>query len=325
MMMLPDGFLLCSKQNSSKIIMNLVNLQPMGPACKAKNTEYKNEYYFLCQNNYKQPPKTSMMPLLHNNQDPKIFFFANNQPALTILIAWPQKKLLLNLGTFFLNFFSGPILPTTPHSSRTSTPKGWKKIFVASSQPTSIILTAWAWKGTTLGPGNIFFYFFFDPESPSKSLFDVAKIQKAPRGSKYSIHLAFGYVWWHSRLGLVRFRQNPPSTHWFLRPESPSRSCFDAAKIQNAPRGSKSTLEGCSWPIGTRTDWICLGRHSSWLYKGLNWCWFRFCCLLDSIFFRWDWWIDHCMMGQMLILFLWDLFEPGRYLGGRTRNYNFHD
>ena len=70
---------------------------------------------------------------------------------------------------------------------------------------------------------------------------------------------------------------------------------------------------------------ICLGRHSSWLYKGLNWCWFRFCCLLDSIFFRWDWWIDHCMMGQMLILFLWDLFEPGRYLGGRTRNCNFHD
>ena len=87
MMMLPDGFLLCSKQNSSKIIMNLVNLQPMGPACKAKNTEYKNEYYFLCQNNYKQPPKTSIMPLLQNNQDPKNFFFANNQPALTILIA----------------------------------------------------------------------------------------------------------------------------------------------------------------------------------------------------------------------------------------------
>ena len=255
----------------------------------------------------------------------KFFFLPTTNLHLPYWSPDHKKNCFWTWEHFFLIFFSGPILPTTPHSSRTSTPKGWKKIFVASSQPTSIILTAWAWKGTTLGPGNIFFYFFFDPESPSKSLFDVAKIQKAPRGSKYSIHLAFGYVWWHSRLGLVRFRQNPPSTHWFLRPESPSRSCFDASKIQNAPRGSKSTLEGCSWPIGTRTDWICLGRHSSWLYKGLNWCWFRFCCLLDSIFFRWDWWIDHCMMGQMLILFLWDLFEPGRYLGGRTRNYNFHD
>lgn len=240
---------------------------------------------------------------------PKIFFLPTTNLHLPYWSPDDKKNCFWTWEHFFLIFFFGPILPTTPHSSRTSTPKGWKKIFVASSQPTSIILTAWAWKGTTLGPGNIFFNFFFDPESPSKSLFDVAKIQKAPRGSKYSIHLAFGYVWWHSRLGLVRFRQNPPSTHWFLRPESPSRSCFDAAKIQNAPRGSKSTLEACSWPIGTRTDWIfawvdtAVGSTKAWTDVGsgsaVSWIQFFFVEIDELIIV---WWVRclFCSCGTYL-------------------------
>ena len=181
MMMLPDGFLLCSKQNSSKIIMNLVNLQPMGPACKAKNTEYKNEYYFLCQNNYKQPPKTSMMPLLHNNQDPKIFFFANNQPALTILIAWPQKKLLLNLGTFFLNFFFRSHPANNTPFLQNQHPQRLEKN-ICCQQPAYIYhIDRLSMKRNYFGPWKYFFLFFLWPWIPLKVTFWRGKNPKGPQ------------------------------------------------------------------------------------------------------------------------------------------------
>ena len=67
----------------------------------------------------------------------------------------------------------------------------------------------------------------------------------------------------------------PPHTD-LCHPNPTSNLHFDAPKIQNAFRATKSTLEGCSWPIGTRTWRIWLGRPAGWLCSGLKWRWMEF-------------------------------------------------